>query len=286
MSWQEIKSAFNALREARDTGAPLDDAWAHFAAAARETESAPPYHFKLVLDTLRDLYGDRPRSDLDILDHGCGSGLPILFLIALGYTSARGVNITPHCLAWNEPLQTLFDDETQRFFQYDGSRLPFDDASVDLVFSQQVLEHVHDGVIDAFYEEEGRIIRPQGVAVHQVPHRLVPFESHSRTWLVHWLPKPVQIPIYRCLRVNMHSIEFDLFLRGPGFHLRQVQNHIGPTENVTHKRLKSLQDLQYYDGPRRLRRLIAGLSVFPLLGSVFSYAFARLMMLETVSVKR
>ncbi len=179
----------------------------------------PPYHLRLVLSTAAQVCGVRPRKDFRIVDHGCGSGLPVLYLIALGYEAARGVNITPHCLKWNEALKVLFKDQNDRFSMYDGTRLSMADGSVDLIFSQQVLEHVRDNVLDAFYSEEGRVMKSGAMAVHQVPHLLMPFESHSNTWFVHWLPRPLQMPIYRALRVRLHSVENDLFLRSPQLHI-------------------------------------------------------------------
>jgi SAM-dependent methyltransferase len=50
---------------------------------------------------------------------------------------------------------------------YDGSRLPFADASFDLLFSSNVLEHVAG--LEAFQREMQRVLRPGGRAIHLVP---------------------------------------------------------------------------------------------------------------------
>jgi SAM-dependent methyltransferase len=285
MSWPEIKAAYTELRSARDAEIALDDTWSTFVGLVRAAEAAPPYHLRLVLSTAAQVCGARERKDCRIVDHGCGSGLPVLYLIALGYEAACGVNITPHCLQWNEALKRLFEDQEDRFSMYDGRHLAIADRSVDLIFSQQVLEHVHDDVFDAFYSEEGRVMKPGAKAVHQVPHLLVPFESHSNTWFIHWLPRVFQMPIYRALKVRLHSVQNDLFLRSPKRHIRKLEHHIGPTKNLTHLRLESLRDIDYYDGPVRLRRAITQIVNIPVIGRMFSLFLSRLMMLETVSEK-
>ena len=64
----------------------------------------------------------------------------------------------------------------------DGS-WPFDDASADIVVSNQVLEHVAD--LDQFCAEAGRISRDGAVGVHVFPVRQVVIEPHLELPLVH-----------------------------------------------------------------------------------------------------
>jgi ubiquinone/menaquinone biosynthesis C-methylase UbiE len=63
-----------------------------------------------------------------------------------------------------------------RFVTYDGVTMPFEDASFDVVFSKQVLEHVRqpDGVI----AEVRRVLRPGGLFVGSCS-QLEPYQSHS-----------------------------------------------------------------------------------------------------------
>ena len=78
---------------------------------------------------------------------------------------------------------------------YDDRHLSITGRSVNLIFSQQLLEHVYDDVLDAFYSEEDRVMKLGAKVVHQAPHLLMPFESHSNTWFIHWLPRVFQMPI-------------------------------------------------------------------------------------------
>ncbi len=61
-----------------------------------------------------------------------------------------------------------------------AERLPFPDASFDLVLSHEVLEHVGDDRLAA--EELVRVLRPGGRAIVFVPNRLWPFETHGIFW--------------------------------------------------------------------------------------------------------
>ena len=56
-------------------------------------------------------------------------------------------------------------------------RLPFADASFDVVFSHEVLEHVEDDLQAC--REMVRILRPGGRVAIFVPNRLYPFETHG-----------------------------------------------------------------------------------------------------------
>ncbi|NIU60939.1 MAG: methyltransferase domain-containing protein, partial [Pseudomonas stutzeri] len=57
--------------------------------------------------------------------------------------------------------------------QAPGERLPFPDATFDVVFSHEVLEHVADD--RACVAEMVRVTRPGGRIVVFVPNRLYPF---------------------------------------------------------------------------------------------------------------
>ncbi len=50
---------------------------------------------------------------------------------------------------------------------YDGLTIPFPDATFDVVFSSNVLEHVRD--INAMMAEIRRVLKPEGVAIHILP---------------------------------------------------------------------------------------------------------------------
>ncbi len=77
-----------------------------------------------------------------------------------------------------------------------GETLPFPDATFDVVFSHEVLEHVQNDHLCA--RELVRVTRPGGHIVIFAPNRLYPFETHGIYWrgmyhfgnkpFVNWLP--------------------------------------------------------------------------------------------------
>ncbi len=81
-----------------------------------------------------------------------------------------------------------------------GEALPFADASFDVLFSHEVLEHVVDDRLAA--REMVRVARPGGRIAIFVPNRLYFFETHGIYWrgryhfgnipLVNWLPDPLR----------------------------------------------------------------------------------------------
>jgi SAM-dependent methyltransferase len=114
-------------------------------------------------------YGDLFRGK-DLLEIGSGTGAQ-LRLLAEVCRSAVGIEVggsqyAPYKLA-----------EIQ---QYDGKHIPFPDASFDIIFSSNVIEHIRDE--ETIHGEMHRVLRPGGIAVHTVP------THHWRLWtsIIHY----------------------------------------------------------------------------------------------------
>ena len=81
----------------------------------------------------------------------------------------------------------------------DGRALPFADKSIDVVFSNSVIEHVGDAAAQAqFAAEIVRVARRYWV---QTPNRRFFAEQHLWMPFVQWLPKHRQAPIIRRVTV-------------------------------------------------------------------------------------
>ena len=93
------------------------------------------------------------------------------------------------------------------------------------MYSQQVLDHVADDVLEAFYAEEARVLRPGGIAYHQVPHRLVSYDSHTKTWFVHYLPGPLRRPLFRALGRDPDVVQELVRLRWPWEHKSRARRY-------------------------------------------------------------
>jgi SAM-dependent methyltransferase len=90
-------------------------------------------------DHIAALLGDQAGAIGSVLEVGCGTGAVLLELRRRGIgTQHRGVDYSdPH--AHSDPRLNPADLPLDR---YDGQRLPYDDASFDLVYATHVLEHV------------------------------------------------------------------------------------------------------------------------------------------------
>lgn len=92
-----------------------------------------------------------------ILELGGGSGYQAQVLASWGY------DVTSIDLASREPSQRNFHP----VIDYDGHRIPAPDASFDVVFSSNVLEHVPH--LESMLAETRRVLRPGGRMVHVLP---------------------------------------------------------------------------------------------------------------------
>lgn len=123
-----------------------------------------------------------------VLDMGCGVGM---------YTAAFARH-TPHAFGVEVEAERACAAHRRvpRIVQGLGEALPYADASFDVVFSHEVLEHVTDDRVCA--AEMVRVARPGGYVVVFVPNRLYFFETHGIYWrgsyhfgnkpLINWLP--------------------------------------------------------------------------------------------------
>jgi SAM-dependent methyltransferase len=115
---------------------------------------------RMVLDQIRLAY--RVASGLRVLDVGCGTGRMLTELGRLG--EATGIDLS------DEALRFCRERGHDRVLKADLGRLPFPDASFDVVTALDVLEHVDDHV--GALRECRRILAPGGRMFIFVPaHR-------------------------------------------------------------------------------------------------------------------
>lgn len=152
--------------------------------------------------------------DFTILDLGCGVGECVSQFRDANYNSFGCDVDFPSTI--EEPLRSLMGNRIIRKIEYsqdppDGLeyylnggrlsrsyqtsyRLPFEDDTFDVIFSNVVFEHVMDYPIT--FSEINRVLKPTGVSVHtfpgqwsfKEPHVFVPFASKVQYfwWLYFW----------------------------------------------------------------------------------------------------
>ena len=224
------------------------------------------------------------RRDLHILDYGCGGGQLVIYLRLLGYEQVLGVDVSPENEAVNRQLAQRLGLSAETFTTYDTRTLPYADASFDLLLSETVLEHVHN--LDDYYREASRVLRPGGRALLFFPHRLVPFDTHSRTWFLHYLPRPLQGPLYDRLTTQGGAYYAQILnLRTLATHRRIALRHFSSYALCTESRLRQAGYTEHYKGNRRLRAAVQKLIDAPLLGGLACRALSCLSEAEIVLAK-
>jgi ubiquinone/menaquinone biosynthesis C-methylase UbiE len=93
----------------------------------------------------------------DLLEIGSGEGLQLNEL-AKRCKSVQGIDIaeSPYTNSRVAPIRN-----------YDGRHIPFADASFDVVYSSNALEHIAH--LDQIQLEIRRVLRPRGIAIHVLP---------------------------------------------------------------------------------------------------------------------
>jgi ubiquinone/menaquinone biosynthesis C-methylase UbiE len=139
----------------------------------------------LVLRELEKLRA--PVRDLEILDFGCGIGETARVLREkVGGAIVQGVDASERSLATARALEV----PGASFHLIEGVRLPFEDSSFDLVYSNGTFHHIDRSEHPAALAEAARVLRPGGHAfifennplnplmVHNMRHN--PFDANAK----------------------------------------------------------------------------------------------------------
>jgi SAM-dependent methyltransferase len=124
---------------------------------------------------------------LSVLDMGCGEGRTIRFLESYGH-ALHGVDLPDNAENLRHNLGPLFGDDFSARIRVveDERKIPFDTAQFDIVYANQVFEHVR--FLDQLLAECTRVLKPDGVLITLFPLATYPLEGHVLLPLVHWLP--------------------------------------------------------------------------------------------------
>tara|TARA_X000000950_G_C13870744_1_gene642779 strand:- start:304 stop:1230 length:927 start_codon:yes stop_codon:yes gene_type:complete len=302
MSWKKLKKIFYVIVEKEKANKTYSQEWRDFTNLALVIEKNPPPAVSAIHFSLQQIEKKLNKKEIAILDHGCGSGLTLIYLSVIGYTNVHGVNVNDSVEHMNSILRKKFKFYGKRVFTTDGKKVPFEDEKFDFIISAQVAEHLRDDEVNMYYSEEGRVLKKNGLAYHELPHKLMLYDSHSRFWLIHFFPyfcKPLLYGIFMSIRKKrnlllkggeyaLHFSKEFLILRTPNFHKKMLDTHIGPYEDLTVKRLARKDDFSSYDhdGPLKLRVIMQKIFLLPILGKIFIYIFKNFFILQTLSKKK
>ena len=145
-----------------------------------------PYHYAVFeywrsAKPLRFLEQSGVRELGRVLDDGCGGGG---MCVSLAEEAAFVVGLEP--TTWLQGAGSRLAAERSvaglRFLRGDGTRLPFQDGSFDLVMSHAVIEHVAEP--GAYLREAFRVLRPGGLMFLETAPYLSPSGAHLPRWRV------------------------------------------------------------------------------------------------------
>jgi len=184
----------------------------------------------------------RPVEGASLLDIGAGSGYIASALAELAGPEGRVAAVDV-----NDQRRT---NEGYEFVQVDGTELPFEDGSFDVVLSNHVIEHVGDPHDQLHHlQEVRRVVRSGGVCYLAVPNRWGLVEPHFRLPFLSWVPRRLADPYVRLARRGTH---YDCLLptrgRAEGLFDEAGFEH----EEVTIEAMRVYRELEQLSLPVRL----------------------------------
>jgi SAM-dependent methyltransferase len=114
-----------------------------------------------------------------VLDFGCGTGYGT-HRLAPHCAEIVGVDISADAVAFAGSRYQAPNLEYRQIGRLPESRVPFDDASFDVVVSFQVMEHIWE--VDAYVDELARLVRPSGTVMVVTPDRTTRLFRGQRPW--------------------------------------------------------------------------------------------------------
>jgi SAM-dependent methyltransferase len=164
---------------------------------------------------LRNYVGDL--KDKRILDTGCGYGMMLVHGRLNYVLDVYGVEPSKQEYEGRfEIAQQLLTDnglDPSIITCGVGEKMPFADNSFDIVYSFQVLEHVHNP--QRVLLESWRVLKPGGILYCNAPNYRTFWEGHYNIPWIPGIPKPLAKLYVRLLRRNPDYLEHLNFLSQP-----------------------------------------------------------------------
>ena len=121
--------------------------------------------------------------------------------------------------------------------------------------------------VEKYFSESKRVLSPKGRMLIDFPHRLVPFDTHTRMWFVHYFPIKIRNYIYNKYRGNRAKFYKELLnLKTLWFYLRLFRKLDLVVVNMTVDRIMNFTYKKNYEGNIVLRTAVNNLFKTPIVG--------------------
>ena len=216
--------------------------------------------------------GTPVRPGSQVLDFGCGDGAEVVAWREAGH-EAFGCDVV-----LDRPGQSL------RLIE-EPYRLPFEDATFDLVLSNQVLEHVQDH--DVAFREISRVLKPGAISLHLFPARWAPIEVHSRVPLASVVQERWWLALWARLGIRnefQRGLSWDEVTDRNAEYLRTRTNYLSRAQLIAlgerwFAEARLIEELGLKHG-RRVRRFYPLVKSMPPLARLYSGVRARFLFLR------
>lgn len=111
-----------------------------------------------------------------VLDLGCNCGYGTN-LLSQSCASITGVDVSPAAI---ETAKKKYQRSNLSFTVVNGITLPFEDHSIDVITSFQVIEHLVD--YNAYFSEIRRVLKPDGLVLLTTPNAAIRVKPGAKPW--------------------------------------------------------------------------------------------------------
>ena len=136
----------------------------------------------------RKLESIAPGKSISVLDLGCGDGSILEYLMDYDY-DLYGYDFPACSTALKKRLGKYFGISYDKHLRIaeDERSIPFDDGSFDVIYANQVFEHIR--FLDSILKECTRVLKSNGVLLATFPLATSPVETHIGIPFAHWIPQ-------------------------------------------------------------------------------------------------
>ena len=234
--------------------------------------------------------------DCKILDFGCGSGDKVRSFRSLNYDAfGCDFKFKEGILDYQNSDNSMNNNHDQDFLKLipqDGDyELPYNDNSFNLIYSEQVFEHVMN--YSETLIEQSRILNDNGCAIHVFPSKFRIFEGHIKVpfssilshkiWLYFWaiigfrIREQKDLTIYELVQENFNFLNN----RTNYMSKKDLKNHF----------YKAFNYVEFIEGPwikhsRKLPKILNNKYILNIISRFYSTFRSRVVLMSNKEFKR